>query len=403
MIETGLHRTEGASAFQEKALIEEARQLHRRRQRKQLFRLIVAVLLIGIVISTVILFISRSQTTTPAPQRITGQTAPGEDTAYITTSEGILEVDLATKLIVKRIIPHGGTFALNPIAIAPGDRMAYVVSDNVMTPINLTSGVSMTPVTVGPSTAAMADGTGYPGSIAITPNGRTAYVAIPGLGTIVPVHLSPLSSASPIVLGGTPHSIAIAPNGETAYVTNSTANAVDVVDLATGAVHSITGIADPQEIALTPNGQRAYVTAGSAIVPIDLASATVLTPLEEGSMDVGFLPRAIVVSKDGQRLYVANLESATGNAAVLVVSTRSNTIIARLGRFSAPVGLSLVAGGHTLYVVNDAPSPGQAIGLRPKASAVEDNALVPIDLAKGFVQTPIRIPVAPRAFGIGQR
>jgi hypothetical protein len=53
MIETGLHRTEGASAFQEKALIEEARQLHRRRQRKQLFRLIVAVLLIGIVISTV--------------------------------------------------------------------------------------------------------------------------------------------------------------------------------------------------------------------------------------------------------------------------------------------------------------------------------------------------------------
>jgi DNA-binding beta-propeller fold protein YncE len=288
MIETGFHRTKEASAFQEQALIEEARQLHRRRQRKLLFRLIVGVLLIGIVISSVILSSSRSQTPTTAPQRISAQTPPVNDTAYITTSEGILKVDLTTKKIVKRITPHGGTSALIPIAIAPGGRIAYVVSDNVMTPINLRSGVTMTPVTLGPSTAGIADATGYPGSIAITPNGRTAYVAIPGLGTIVPVHLSPLSSASPILLGGTPGSIAIAPNGETAYVTNSTTSTIDVVDLATDAVHSITGIVDPHEIALTPNGRRAYVTAGSAIVPIDLGSESVLTPIKDGSMDVGF-------------------------------------------------------------------------------------------------------------------
>jgi DNA-binding beta-propeller fold protein YncE len=173
-----------------------------------------------------------------------------------------------------------------------------------------------------------------------------------------------------------------------------------VVDLATGAVHPITGIADPRGIALTPSGHRAYVTAGSAIVPIDLASGRVLTPIRDGSIGVGYSPGPIVVSPNGQRIYVANIESASGSAAVLVASTKSNTIIARLGGFSGPIGLSLGGGGHTLYVLNDAPSPGAVVGR--KASAVEDNALVPVDLNRGIVHTAVGLPAAPRAFGIGQ-
>jgi hypothetical protein len=79
----------------------------------------------------------------------------------------------------------------------------------------------------------------------------------------------------------------------------------------------------------------------------------------------------------------------------------SNTIIARLGGFSGPIGLSLGAGGHTLYVLNDAASSGAVVGR--KASAVKGNALVPVDLKKGYVDAPISLPAAPRAIGIGQR
>src|SRR6202034_1906783 len=296
------------------------------------------------------------------------------ETAYITTSGGILEVNLASQKIVGRITPQGSLFALDPIAI--DGETAYVVSDNILTPIDLASGLALAPVTLGPSSGETADATGFPSSIAIAPNGRTAYVAIPGQGTIVPVHLAPLSVASPILLGGTPRSIAISPNGDTAYVANSTTGAIDVVNLLTDSVGMPISIADPQEIALTTNGQRAYVSTGAAVVPIDLHSERVLAPIDVGSLGAGFDPGPIVVSPDGKSVYVANTESATGDAAVSVVNTASNTVVGRLGGFSQPAGISLVANAHTLYVLNVAPSPGAVIGgVSSRRDAVEDNAL----------------------------
>jgi DNA-binding beta-propeller fold protein YncE len=88
---------------------------------------------------------------------------------------------------------------------------------------------------------------------------------------------------------------------------------------------------------------------------------------------------------------------------VSVVSTASNTVVGRLGGFSGPVGISLVGDAHKLYVLNVAPSPGAVFsGGRSRRDAVEDNALVPVDLNDGLVQTPIPIPAAPRSFGIGR-
>lgn len=402
MIETELHPIEDVTAYEEQALIGEARTLHKRRKRRLVFRLITAALFIGIAASVVALSLSRSRPTTTAPPLPGGLTSQLNDTAYITTAEGILKVDLATKRVIGRITPHGSALALNPIAIASGDATAYVVSDNILTPIDLATGLPKSPISLGSPTGGIADATGYPTSIAITPNGRTAYVAIPGQGAIVPVHLASRSSASPIVLGGTPRSIAIAPNGETAYVTNSTANAVDVVNLETGSVASIGGIPDPLQIALTPNGARAYVTTQTGIVPINLTSMSVSPLIKVGSIRAGFVPGPIAVSNDGQRIYVANTESASGNAAVVVASTTSNSIIDLLGGFSGPVGISLANKGHTLYVLNAAASPGVLIGRSSGTSVVQKNALVPVDLNSGKVRAPIPLPAGPRSLGIGR-
>lgn len=403
MIETGLHRTEEVAAYDEQALIGEARILHKRRQRRLIFRLIAAALLIGIAASVITLSVSRSQPKTSRAPNASGLTKPVKDMAYVTTSEGILKINLATGKVVGRITPHGSALALDPIAIAPDGNTAYVVSDNVLTPIDLASGLAKAPISLGSPTGGIADATGYPSSIAIAPDGRTAYVAVPGKGTIVPVHLASRSNASPIFLGGTPQSIAIAPNGATAYVTNTTTDAVDVVNLVTGSVNSIAGIVDPLEVAITPNGARAYVSTGTGIVPIDLPSGSVFAQIRVGSMRAGFVPGPIVVSQDGQRIYVANTESAIDNATVFVASTRSNTIIHSLGGFAQPVGLSLAGDGHTLYVLNVAASPGAAIGGGSgTSSAVQKNALVPIDLNSGVVHRPILLPAAPRSFGLGR-
>jgi DNA-binding beta-propeller fold protein YncE len=220
-----------------------------------------------------------------------------------------------------------------------------------------------------------------------------------------PVHLASLSAASPIYVGGTPRSIAIAPDGATAYVSNSSSGAIDIVNLTTDSVGlPIKGLQDPQEIAITPNGQRAYVTASNGVVPIDLTSGGVLAPIGVTSTGSGFAPGPIAVSSDGRNVYIANTESATGDAAVSVVSTASNTVIARLGGFSGPAAISLVGSTHTLYVLNTAPYPGAVIsgGRTTSSHPIEQNALVPVDLANGIVEVPIPIPATPRSFGIGR-
>jgi DNA-binding beta-propeller fold protein YncE len=129
--------------------------------------------------------------------RVGGPAAPTHETAYITTTAGVLKVDLTNRKIVRHIATPGDRLALGPIAIAPGGHTAYVASDNVLTPIDLATGRAAASVTIGPATGGPADGSGFPSSIAIAPDGRAAYVAVPAYGTIVPVRLSLLAAGNP--------------------------------------------------------------------------------------------------------------------------------------------------------------------------------------------------------------
>jgi DNA-binding beta-propeller fold protein YncE len=401
MTEVDLHRAEIA-ALEAQALIEEARRLHRRRQRKAVIGITVVALLVGVAVSAIVVIShGRSRPSTTALPRLGGPARPENRTAYVTTSSGIVVVDLATGKVVRRIVPHGTLFALDPIAIAPGGHTAYVVSDNVLTPIDLPSGSVKSSITLGPPTAQLADASGYPSSIAIAPDGRTAYVAIPAFGTIVPVHLDSLTVGTPISVGGYPSEIAIAPNGKTAYVPDSSSSRIDVVNLVTDSVESpITGIADPHLIAISPNGQRAYVSSGGislppSVVPIDLSTGRMLAPIALESHGFGDVPGFIAVSPDGRTVYVTFAPKDSNNQ-VFLLSTARNKVIARLGYFSGPGGMALASSGHTLYVLNTAPSEifGKSQGV------VEGDALVPIDLDRGRIEKPISIPATPRSVGI---
>jgi DNA-binding beta-propeller fold protein YncE len=407
VIEVDLERPETA-ALEAQALIEEARRLHRRRQRRLATSLISAAVLVGVALGGIVVFSGgRSRPSTTVPPRVGIPAVSAKSTAYVTTSAGIVVVDLATKKFVGRIEPRGSNFALNPIAIAPGDHTAYVDSDNVLTAIDLPPGKVKASVTLGPPTGALADASGYPSSISITPDGQTAYVAIPVLGTIVPVHLAPLSVGTPISVGGHPFQIAIAPNGETAYIPNPSSSTIEVVNLATGSVGPpITGIADPHEIAIAPDGRRAYVSSGGinlppSVVPIDLSAGRALAPIAFKSHVFGYVPGPIQVSLDGRTVFVPFARSIAG-AQILVLNTATNQVIARLGQFSGPIGLTLVGHTGTLYVLNTAPSVGGRVAGMGRNAPVQSNALVPIDLAQERIEKPIPIPSPPRSVGIAQ-
>lgn len=79
-----------------------------------------------------------------------------------------------------------------------------------------------------------------------------------------------------------PLAIAITPNGKYAYVTNLGNNTVSVINITTNTVIAIiTGFNDPQSIAITPNGLFAYVAdagSGSVIVIKTTTNMIISTP-----------------------------------------------------------------------------------------------------------------------------
>ena len=93
-----------------------------------------------------------------------------------------------------------------------------------MTPIDLAKRRKGKPIRVGKD----------PLAIAVTPDGRTAYVANSGSGTVTPIHTGTRRAGAPIPVGQDPRAIAVTPDGRTAYVANSGSGTVTPIDTAPG-------------------------------------------------------------------------------------------------------------------------------------------------------------------------
>src|ERR1019366_1816311 len=73
----------------------------------------------------------------------------------------------------------------------------------------------------------------YPEGIAITPDGKTAYVANYISDTVTPIATATNTAGPPITTGNTPQGIAITPDGKTAYVANNSSGTVTPIATAT--------------------------------------------------------------------------------------------------------------------------------------------------------------------------
>ena len=147
-----------------------------------------------------------------------------------------------------------------------------------------------------------------PAGIAISPNGSTAYVAVPGADQVVPINLATNTTGSPIQLEIAPVAVAISPDGTTAYaVTAANDDSVTPINLATG----------------TPQGSP-YPTWGTPPTPSPspptappptwsttetaTVNATVWppSPVGVGPYPVGSSPDAIAITPNGTTAYVTN-------------------------------------------------------------------------------------------------
>jgi YVTN family beta-propeller protein len=220
--------------------------------------------------------------------------------------------------------------------------------------------------------------------VAFSPDGRTAYASGGGdqqvhryrvtgrrLTELAPLAL-PRTAPSGAKINAFPAGLAVTPDGTRLVVADHLADAVSIIDVASGTVQTTAVGHAPRTVTLSPDGRTAWVTNQGANT-LSVLDVSGTKPTVVGSTTVGTHPDAAVLDAHARRLYVADAESDE----VSVVDTRSGKVLqtwslapyrgAQVG--VNPSDLALSRDGRTLYV----------------AGAGNDDVLV-LDTRKGHVR-----------------
>lgn len=253
----------------------------------------------------------------------------------------VTPIDPATNAARKPITVGSKPFA---IAVTPDGKRAYVANTGVdtVTPIDLATGTTAKPIKVGAA----------PDAFGMTPDGRTVYVSNAGASSVTPIDTTSNTPGTPIRTDEHPGVIAISPDGKTAYVANGGGvediGTVTPIDTATNtAGPSITVGSQPVAIVFTPDGRTAYVlswTLGS-VTPIDTATRTARPAIK---LTGAVQPKVMTITPDGKTVYVTGDTSA----AVMAIDTATNTARRPISVGSGPDAIAITPDGATAYVAN---------------------------------------------------
>jgi YVTN family beta-propeller protein len=210
--------------------------------------------------------------------------------------------------------------------------------------------------------------TSYPGGVAISLDGNSAYALLNQNDTLTQINLTTNQQGTQIRVGNAPHSIVLNSNGTTAYVSNEGGRAAVQSDFQIWSAGTEI-VADPVV--------GAAVTGTVSVV--DLHSMTVTATISTGLHPTG-------MAFFGQYLLVANTYSDT----ISVIDTGSNQVV-RTINLKLPIGV---------------PGQGPAYGAAPNSIAVDGkkgiayvalynaNAIAVVNLRNGKDPVMGLIPVA---------
>lgn len=173
---------------------------------------------------------------------------------------------------------------------------------------------------------------GNPHTIAISPDGRTAYVTAqqPGAAGLAILDLATWQRTGMIPLDKTPRALNFSPDGSTLYFTLAGVNAVQVLDLETNQIAAqIPTGASPHHPLFVPNGKYALVIVQG---PGQLAVINPTTREIVGTVSVGKFPHWAATTADGGTAYVTN----EGAGTVTVVNIETQKVLATIPVGAAP-------------------------------------------------------------------
>lgn len=229
-----------------------------------------------------------------------------------------------------------GTNPFEAVA-TPDGRHVYVVDD---------SGVQVIDTATNTVTATIA-GVGGP-NLAFDPTGATAYLVERDHGDVAVIDTATEQVTATISLAGIkgfPWGIAISPDGKRAYVTFTNGH-LAIIDTATHAiVKSVTVPFYAGGIAVSPDGSRLYLVdapaAGGDLSVLNAKSGTVVATVPVGPSPIG-----VALSADGKRAYVAD----SSVNMLTQVDTKADKVTATWATYSG--GWFVAVAGGSAYVTD---------------------------------------------------
>ena len=170
-----------------------------------------------------------------------------------TVSDGsVTPIDTATNTAGKRLATGHVSFTF-----APDGQTAYLLNSDAatLTPIDLATQALGKPVKL--QKGSLAKGSDGPMAVAVTPDGKTAYVLSPSLdprhfSTVTPVDTATGTAGKPIPVPGMDSSIVISPDGQTVYVGSDRTAKLIMIPVSTNQISQIVQVAKRGDIELAP-------------------------------------------------------------------------------------------------------------------------------------------------------
>jgi DNA-binding beta-propeller fold protein YncE len=212
-----------------------------------------------------------------------------------------------------------------------------------------------------------------PFAIAVSPDGKSAYVAnvfANGAGGVSEYDVGAGGELTPkalpaVAAGNEPAAIAISPDGKSVYVANRRSHGAAAVsefdvgafgELSPKATPAVAGGDEPYGIAVSPDGESVYVTnlntnGADGVSQYDVGAGGELSLKTVPTVAAGTSPAAIAVSPDGRSVYVT--DSGTSKVSQYDVGAGgelSPKPTAMVASGPGPSGIAVSPDGKSVYV-----------------------------------------------------
>jgi len=225
-------------------------------------------------------------------------------------------------------------------------------------------------------------------AIAVTPDGKTAYVAATRgerrPGVVIPIQLATGKVLRPIPVGVWPNAISVTADGRTAYVSNFLSGTVTPIATNTNTALAPIKVGSRfDEVVVAPDGRTLYVSRNGTITPVSTATGVASKPLRIQGMGPASPGHGIAVTPDSKTVYVVGFSDT-------LTPIQRDHALNPIAVPKAPESITITPDGRTAYVVSKVWPPG---GQQRRATVTS------VDLANGTTLPPLTVPASPNGWG----